>query len=60
MVEKCLKKAERSGKACLEGILKADEALRESVGDTDIQCVVLVKRTELIFIAVSLGAGLVI
>ena len=53
-VDSCLTRAERSSKACLEGITKAGLALKESRGDSDIQCVVLVKRTELLFIAVSL------
>ncbi len=52
-VEACLERAEHSSKACLEGIGKADLALKESRGDWDIQCVVLVRRTELLFIAVS-------
>ena len=53
-VESCLERAGRSFKACLEGITKADLALRETKGDSDIQCVVLVKRTELLYIAVSI------
>lgn len=52
-VSQCLEGAEESSKACLEGIVKADLALKGSRGDSDIQCVVLVKRTELLFIAVS-------
>ena len=52
-VENCLERAERSSKACLEGITKADLVLKETKGDSDIQCVALVKRTELLFIAVS-------
>ena len=52
-VEACLEKAEHSSRACLEGISKADLALKECRGDWDIQCVVLVKRTELLVIAVS-------
>ena len=40
-------------RACLNGIAKADIALRESKGDSDIQCVALIKRAELIFIAVK-------
>lgn len=49
----CLERAEFDCKACLEGIDKADIALGESKGDSDIQCVVLVKRTKLLLIAVS-------
>lgn len=56
-VESCLDRAERSSRACLEGITKADMVLRETREDPDIQCVVLVKRTELLFIAVSPGAA---
>ena len=54
-VEACLERAEYSSKACLEGIDKADLAVRESRGDRDIQCVVLVMRTDLFYIAVSLA-----
>lgn len=53
VVSSCLERAERSLKACLEGIATADMALAETKDDADIQCVVLVKRTELLFIAVS-------
>lgn len=51
----CLERAEQSSKACLEGIAKADMVLRESKakGDSDIHGIVLLKRTELLFIAVS-------
>ena len=52
-VDQCIEEAENSSFACLEGIAKADVALTESQGDSDIQCVVLVKRTELLLIAVS-------
>ena len=52
-VEGCLERAPHSSKACLEGITKADLALRESKGDSDIHCVVMVRRTELLYIAVS-------
>lgn len=53
LVSSCLERAERSSKSCLEGITKADMVLMETKDDSDIQCVVLVKRTELLFIAVS-------
>lgn len=52
-VDNCLDRAEHSSRACLEGITKADLVLGETREDSDIQCVVLVKRTELLFIAVS-------
>lgn len=51
----CLERADQNSKACLEGIAKADMVLRESKakGDTDIHGIVLIKRIELLFIAVS-------
>lgn len=53
MVSSCLERAEHSPRACLEGITKAEVALMETKEDSDIQSVVLVKRAELLFIAVS-------
>lgn len=51
-VDGCLARAEHNSKACLEGITKAGLALKETKGDSDIHCIVLVKRTELLYIAV--------
>ena len=53
LVQDCLDRAESSQKACLEGILKADLALRQSQSDADIHFIVLVRRAELLLIAVS-------
>lgn len=53
LVTDCLEKAEGSQKACLEGIVKADLALRQSQSDADIHSIVLVRRAELLLIAVS-------
>ena len=52
-INACIKEAERSRKACLDGILKVTVALEETVSDPDIQCVALVRKAELLFIAVS-------
>ncbi len=52
-VGNCLERARDSPKACLEGIAKASSALRGSKGDSDLQCVALIKRAELLYIAVS-------
>lgn len=46
-------KAERSSTACMDGILKANIAVDDTVMDPDLQCVALVKKAELVFIAVS-------
>ena len=53
LVQDCLERAELSQKACLEGIIKADLALRQSQSDADIHFIVLVRRAELLLIAVS-------
>ena len=53
MVQDCLDRADSSQKACLEGIIKADLALRQSQSDADIHFIVLVRRAELLLIAVS-------
>ena len=53
LVEDCLDRAESSQTACLEGILKADITLTHSRGDADIGFIVLVKRAELLYIAVG-------
>lgn len=50
----CLDRARNSSKACLNGIAKADLVLKECRGDTDILCIALVRRAELLLIAVSL------
>lgn len=54
LVEDCLDRAESSQTACLEGILKADITLTHSRGDADIGFIVLIKRAELLYIAVGL------
>ena len=53
-VQECLDCASFSPASCLEGIVKADEALRHSQGDSGIQCTILMKRAQLLFIAVSI------
>lgn len=53
LVQDSLERAESSQKACLEGIIKADLALRQSQSDADIHFIVLVRRAELLLIAVS-------
>ena len=52
-VASCLDRANHSLNPCLEGISKADMALKASKGDSDVQCVALVKRAELLLVAVS-------
>ena len=53
LVQDCLERAEESQRSCLDGILKADLALRHSQSDADIHSIVLVRRAELLLIAVS-------
>ena len=53
-VQDCLDCASFSPASCLEGIVKADEALRHSQGDSGIQCTILMKRAQLLFTAVSI------
>ena len=53
LVQDCLERAEINQKACLEGIIKSDLALRQSQSDADIHFIVLVRRAELLLIAVS-------
>ena len=51
-IQECLDLASVSPSSCLDGIAKADEALRQSQGDSGIQCTILMKRAQLLFIAV--------
>lgn len=53
LIEDCLDRAETSQTACLKGILKADITLTNIGGDADIGFIVLVKRAELLYIAVG-------
>ena len=53
LVQDCLERADSNQKACLEGIIKSDLALRHSQSDADIHFIVLVRRAELLLIAVS-------
>ena len=53
-VQECLDCASFSPASCLEGIVKADEALRHSQGDSGIQYTILMKRAQLLFTAVSI------
>ena len=53
-VQECLDCASFSPASCLEGIVKADEALQHSQGDSGIQCTILMKRAQLLFTAVSI------
>ena len=59
-VQECLDCASFSPASCLEGIVKADEALRHSQGDSGIQCTILMKRAQLLFIAVSIHTDIYI
>ena len=52
-VSNCITRAETNPRACIDGIVKAGAVLKESRGDPDIQCVAMVKRAELLYIAVS-------
>ena len=52
LIQDCLEQAEENESVCLKGILKADIALRQIKEDADIQCIVLMKRAELLYIAV--------
>ena len=54
LIQDCLSKAETSESLCLDGISKADIALRQTKEDPDIQCIVLMKRAELLYIAVRM------
>ena len=54
LVQDCLERAEINQKACLEGIIKSDLALRQSQSDADIHFIVLVRRAELLLICVRL------
>ncbi len=54
LIQDCLSKAETSELLCLDGISKADIALRQTKEDPDIQCIVLMKRAELLYIAVRM------
>ncbi len=54
LIQDCLLKAETSESLCLDGISKADIALRQTKEDPDIQCIVLMKRAELLYIAVRM------
>ena len=54
LIQDCLSKAETSDSLCLDGISKADIALRQTKEDPDIQCIVLMKRAELLYIAVRM------
>ncbi len=53
LIEDCLSKAESSEAQCLLGIAKADIALDQTREDPDIQCIVLMKRAQLLYIAVG-------
>lgn len=53
MIQDCHEQAETNEGACLKGILKADIVLRQIKEDTDIQCIVLMERAELLYIAVG-------
>ncbi len=52
MIEDCLSRAEISETQCLDGVSKADIALDQTQGDPDIECIVLMKRAQLLYIAV--------
>lgn len=52
-VQNCLDKAPSNEAACLEGIQRADTALRMCPGDVSLMSPLKMKRAELLFIAVS-------
>jgi len=54
LIEECCTKAETDESACLDGIKKADRVLGQTTEDPDIQCIVLIKRAELLYIAVCI------
>ena len=52
-IQDCLHRAKTSEQSCLDGIRKADAALKQCEGDTDILCHVLMKRAQLLYISVQ-------
>lgn len=52
LIEECLKVADTNESCCIDGISKANVALQQIKEDPDIQCIVLMKRAELLYTAV--------
>ena len=51
-VQECLDTAGLSETSCIEGIKKADLAVKKCRGDVEVLCNILMKRAQLLFTAV--------